>query len=961
MLSRQIRLSHVLPLIIAAVPLCAQGVSARLAGQVLSTTGAPQADAKVSIRNTETGLVRVVTTDANGRYLASLLPVGPYAVTVTKPGFQTASNLKIELNLGTATPMNVKLAPESGTLVEVVADTAKIDSDRASTAAIVSPEALSSLPVFNRSFTSLATLTPQVVVDSSRGNLAIAGQRGVNTSINIDGGDNNEPFFGGAIGAAEGKTPFTISIEAIREYQVVTDGASAEFGRMGGGYVNAITKNGTNEFAGSLFYYKRPQSLVARQPNLNGIPDSNKVGDFQQQQFGFSAGGPVIKDKLLFFVAYDGQRQTSPINQVWGGNNPVTLNSSLASDQVLIAKGGGYDSKADSDTVFVRFDWNINQDQTLQFRVNHSSFKGDVGAGLTAAKENTASDEITTDSYVLQWNWVINSNWMNEARVNYTKDDMPRKPNATAPQVSITNVGFYGAYPFDRTYNTKRLQIQENISYVTPVLQIKAGIDYNTIDVAEFFAGNWRGSYSFSSLANFQAGNWTYYRQNFGLNSPVSEAGQFATTTKQTAMFVQTDWRVLDSLKVGLGLRLDRQTNPDYPILDMGDPLATTMPVTAKIPNDSQFSPRLSVTWTPEADRGKTVVRANVGRYVSTTPAVFLYQVFAANGQRTGSKDFTPAEGLTFGIPRGATFNHANPYWIPSYPTGATKATVDIWSFSQDFKNPYTDRASVAAERSFTDLVLGLSATYAKGNQLERTRDLNLGTPTLGAYGRLIYPTLRPNTNYLRIAQYASDATSIYHAYTLSAKYNKEGSNFSAQVFYTYAINKDSDSNERNYSGITTQDGSLLGNEWSYADTDRRHVLTGYLSYREARWTGILASLSVRYLSGSPYSLVYSKDMNSDGNSSNDRLFLNGQDTGRNTQRTASNTTLDLALRKDFQITSRVKFTLSADVFNLLNRHDTYTRNAVLGSGTDAAPAIQTSKSVVGSARQVQLGARVSF
>ncbi|MBK7293462.1 MAG: hypothetical protein IPI84_06725 [Holophagaceae bacterium] len=132
--------------------------------------------------------------------------------------------------------------------------------------------------------------------------------------------------------------------------------------------------------------------------------------------------------------------------------------------------------------------------------MNHSNFKGVTGASTTAAYENLASDDVTTDAYVLQWNWVISGSWMNEFRVSHTKDDMPRSTFSSIPEVSITGVGYYGAYPFDRTYNTKRTQFQENISFVTPTLQIKAGVDYNAIDVSEFFAGNWQGVYFFSNI-----------------------------------------------------------------------------------------------------------------------------------------------------------------------------------------------------------------------------------------------------------------------------------------------------------------------------------------------------------------------------------------------------------------------------------------------------------------------------
>ena len=440
MRSRHLRHSSLVALLVAAAPLMAQGVSAQLGGRVQDTKGLAVPGATVVIRNMETGLTRTLQTSNEGRYMATLLPVGPYTVTVTKAGFQTAGNIKVNLNLGDAAPLTIRLALETSAVVEVTASAPQVDAERASAAAIVSPDNLINLPVFNRNFTNLATLTPQVVVDSSRGNLAIAGQRGVNTSINIDGGDNNEPFFGGAVGAGEGKTPFTISIEAIREYQVITDGASAEFGRMGGGYVNAITKNGTNDLSGSLFYYTRPRRFVEAGPTLlqpTGSSTTNPVGDFQHEQFGFSVGGPILKDKLFYFVTYDAQRMKTPYNQVWGGNNPVVLNATNTRDAVLIAKGGSYSSKGDSDTMFARFDWNITTDQNLQLRLNHSKFKGDVGAGITAAYENLASDDITTDAYVLQWNWVLNSNWLNEVRVNMTKDDMPRSPYSSLPEVSI--------------------------------------------------------------------------------------------------------------------------------------------------------------------------------------------------------------------------------------------------------------------------------------------------------------------------------------------------------------------------------------------------------------------------------------------------------------------------------------------------------------------------------------------
>ncbi|HET6329933.1 MAG TPA: carboxypeptidase regulatory-like domain-containing protein [Holophagaceae bacterium] len=965
--------SALVALLVAAAPLAAQGVNVQLAGQISDNNGQPMSLATITIRNDETGYTRVVQTAENGRYLAVNLPVGPYTVSVAKAGFQTASGVKVNLNLGDAAPLNVKLASEASTTVEVVATAAAVDSERSTQAAIINPDALQNLPAFNRSFTSLATTAPQVVVDSQRGNLAIAGQRGVNTAIHVDGGDVDEPFFGGQTGAAEGTTPFTISIEAIREYQVVTDGASAEYGRMGGGYVNAISKSGTNDFSGSAFYYTRPQSLIANEPSLNGQPPK-KIGDFKQNQFGFSVGGPILKDKLFYFVVYDAQRKTEPITQIWGGTSPFTLNPAVPNDAALLAQGGDYDKKSDSDTLFARVDWLLNESQTLQFRVNTSKFNGLTSTGTTNAYSNTAADDVKTLQGVVQWNWNLSANWLNEAELNYVKDELPRDPHSNIPQVQVSDSGtsnYYGTYPFTRKFETKRTELKDTVTFVTATTQVKGGIDYNKTDVSETFAAFGAGGYRFTSLANFRLGNWASYQQFFGLNGlSAAQAGTLDASETELSAFIQMDQRVNEYLKYGLGLRWDSQKHPDFPILDVSNPLANPLPLTQRIPNDSGFSPRFSLTWTPGGEGSNTVVRLNGGRYISRTPAVFLYQVYAVNAYRGASITFTPAQAALYGIPIGPTFNAANPFAFSSYPTGATPAAQNVFTFDQGFKNPRTDRLSLGADRAVGSWVLGLEWAAAHTVNLERLQDLNLGTPTVSPYGREIFPATRPNTAYRQIMAYTSDAESWYHALTFSAKYHKADSPFEGQLFYTRSTNKDNDSNERNFSNYSEQNTQNLGADWGYADTDRRDVVTGYLSYLE-RHTGIQFSTKLNYASGSPYTITYSGDLNKDGNFSNDRYFVNGQDSGRNGFRNAATTTVDLGLRKAFQFTRKMALTLSADVFNVFNDHNQYTFLGLpappLPPSTDAAPYLVSYQGAQGAGggpitgRQVQLGARFSF
>jgi hypothetical protein len=964
MSNRHLRALTPLALLMAAAPLAAQGVTTQLSGTVLSSSGQPVGGATVTIRNQETGFTRTVQTDGAGRYIATALPVGPYGVTVAKEGFQTASNIKVSLNLGDAAPLTVRLAPTASVTVEVVAVASQVDTERSSAASNISPDALVNLPIKGRSFTDFALLTPQVTI-ADRGNLAIGGQRGINTSVNIDGGDYNEAFFGGGTGAAEGKTPFTVSIEAIREFQVITDGASAEFGRMGGGYLNAITKSGTNDLTGSLFFYTRPDSMVAKDPTTG-----KEVDSFKTKQFGFSLGGPIIKDKLFYFIAYDGQREDRPTNfKLFGNNTPTTLDPvTFPNDAALLSRAATYSIKANSDVVFLRLDWIVNSDHALQFRVNTSNFKGDVNTASLNSNflntyDNTSTDDVKTISMVGQWNWTINSNWLNELRINYVKDELPRNPRSTAAQVVITNVATYGGYTFSREFETKRTQFSETLTYVTPTLQVRGGIDVNRTAVAEVFASTANGSYRFRDLTDFRAGNWTNYQQRFGLNGlSAREAGTLDTAENEMAAFIQADWRVSGSFKLGLGLRWDRQEHPSFDIANFNDLTVVSgtskkSNLTAKIPTDSQISPRLSFTWTPEGDQGRTVVRGSAGRYVSRTPSVFLYQVYTVNGVRAAQVTFISNQAATFGIPRGSAFNASNPFVFSAFPTGATAPASDIFTFDPNFKNPATDRLNLGAERAYGGWLLGISAAYAKTKNLERLTDLNLPTPAANAQGRLVFGSTRPNPFYRQMDMYVSDAESKYKAVTLSAKYQKADSPLQAGLYYTWSKEEDNDSNERNFSSYSTQNTQRLQDEYSLSNNDRTHVVTGYLSWLDKRWTGIQSGFNVRYLTGSTYSLTNGNDLNNDGVSGNDRLI----GSIRNGYRTGKTLNVDLKLSREWRFAQRYGLTVSAEIFNLFNHIERYYRQRF--TGTDAAPVVTSTLQPVSSSgqRQVQLGIRFAF
>lgn len=962
MRSRHLSSTSLMALLVAAAPLMAQGVSAQLGGRVLDPNGAAVAGATVVIRNGETGLTRTLQTNGEGRYLATLLPVGPYTVTVTKAGFQTAGNVKVNLNLGDAAPLTIRLAPETGAVVEIVAVAAAVDSERSAAATYVSPESLSNLPTNGRRWENFALLTPQVTI-SSRGDIAIGGQRGVNTAVNVDGGNYNSSFFGGTLGSGAEGTPFTISSEAIREFQVVTDGASAEFGGNGGGYLNAITKSGSNDFSGGLFYYERPQSLVATR-HSNGRP----VSDFTNRQFGASVGGPILKDKLFYFVSVDLQRDSRPNTVAFGpsASSPLTLNPAIPADAALIANSAPYTVKSNQDAFFARLDWIINTDHSLQFRANRSSFSGDYSTGYNVAYNSTSLEEGKTLSLTGQWNWTINANWINEFRINSVKEELPRTRRSDTPQVSITNVGRYGEGLFNREFESKQFQLSNIVTYATPQLQVRGGLQYISYDIFETFIPRSGGVYSFNNFADFQAGNWNRYEQFFSLQPGVSveQAGTMDEKEKEFGAFLQADWRPSQTWKVGLGLRFDRQEHAGFGIADFtANPTTYTRPgpLTSKVPTDSSISPRLSFTWSPEADRGRTVVRGSAGLYVSRTPSVFMYQVLTSNGSRAALIRFTsvtPALATAYpAFTRGATFNYTNPFQFPGYDAAnfPAAAAPDIQTFDPDFKNPRTTRFNLGADRSFLPgLTLGISATHAVTKNLERITDLNLPTAVPNVVGRPVYGA-RPNTSYRTMQVYKSDSEGRYTAFTVSAKYAPEGSWIDGQLFYTNARERDNDSNERSFSGYTTQDPNRLEDDFSWSANDRRHVVTGYVNIHEKWFTGMRFGFNFRYLSGQPYNPTFTSDRNGDGNN-NDRVW----GTERNSYREPGRYIVDLKIARDWKIAKRYAIGVSAEVFNLFNKTTRYTRTTGF-AGNDTAYTTNVALSTLSTERQVQLGARFSF
>ncbi|MBC7933098.1 MAG: TonB-dependent receptor, partial [Rubrivivax sp.] len=268
-------------------------------GNVQDETGAFVPGAIVEVKNVGTNLTKTLTTDDDGRFVFLQLPPGRYTLTASKQGFATLKQEEFTLNVGQAANLDLKMKVSGIQETINVSAVQTVDTASSQNSTTIDEKSIGNLPVLGRKFEDLLTLTPNVsIVQGPDGDeINFAGQRGVFNNISLDGGDYNNGFFGEQAGGQ--RAAIDIPLDAIKEFQVVATGATAEFGRTAGGVVNVITKSGTNEWHGSLFHFQRLEALTAN------TSDGKSLSDLHREQFGGNVGGPIKKDKAFFFVAYE--------------------------------------------------------------------------------------------------------------------------------------------------------------------------------------------------------------------------------------------------------------------------------------------------------------------------------------------------------------------------------------------------------------------------------------------------------------------------------------------------------------------------------------------------------------------------------------------------------------------------------------------------------------------------------
>ena len=789
------------------------------------------------------------------------------------------------------------------------------------------------LPVNGRNFIDFTVLTPGVVRDPTRGgDLSFGGQRGTNNSLLVDGGDANNLFYGQATGRT-GFRPYAFSEDAVLEFQVNTSSFPAEVGRASGGVINVVTRSGSNAVHGTAFEFFRDKGLNAN-TFINNRTGARR-NPYHFNQFGGTVGGPVVKDKLFFFLSYDGQRNAQ--SQIVAPNTPVPASLLNTFGKYLTP----YLIGLNNNVGLVKADWNASAKDRISVRYNFSRYTGvnQESFGTNVAEEHSGNNEVNTDNLAASWTHTVGANSLIEARFNYLQDKEPGYANTTGPEVNIINGVTFGANNFSpRFTNGSSYQPVATWTYVHNRHTLKAGIDFNFVREENYFPGFFAGGYTYNSYADFVNNNPASFRQAFpgaGTSFPISHPD-----VNEYAVFAQDAWRITDRLTLNYGLRFDKfgyrqptYRNPNPQLLAAG--LFTDRIQT----EDRNFGPRFGFAW--RAGKGDAVViRGGYGVYYSRTPGLLLSTAILNNG--FASQTYL----ITSNLP-------VYPNVLKSAP--GPGSPPDIYVADPNFSTGRTQQFSAQVEvavRKQSSVTIGYLGV--NGTHLTRTRDINLfpsvatpgyicptsaactaadGTPTTyyrhpGAGG-----PLRPNPAFGRISLFDSGGNSLYDGLFLHYK-RRFANHFNAQASYTWShvidTTPDGTSVVPGNAGDdakVAQDTLLPNLDRGPGNSDIRHrlVISGTWDISYAKGSplarGLLNNWQLGMItqaqSGRAFSDIATGDPGNDSNTANDR----SPGVGRNTLRGPEFITVDARISKDIPLLrERVKLRLIGEFFNLTNR-----------------------------------------
>ncbi|HAH25542.1 MAG TPA: TonB-dependent receptor [Prolixibacteraceae bacterium] len=920
----------------------AQETTSEIQGLIANSQQEPLPFVTVIATHVPTGTKYGTTTREDGRYnLPNLKIGGPYSIDISFVGLKSEHRDGITLYLGQTYKQNFELTDDITQVTEAVVtafNDKAFSSSRTGSMELITRSQVDRLPTINRSIQDFVKLEP-----TSNG-LNIGGRSNQYNNMTVDGANFNNSFgLSSILGGQTGAQP--ISLEAIEQIQVNVSPYDVKQGGFAGTGVNTVTKSGTNSFKGSIYQYSRNEDYLGYKAG----PTTVVKTPFDYSIKGFSLGGPIIKDKLFFFVSGEQSRQDAPATSLnasdashaAGGNYSQANADTLAALSDFLKSKYGYDPgafqnysfKINSDKVTAKLDWNINSKNTFTIKYNYLKSSSDQfasnsrpGSGqTTGGQPGTYSMPFYGSGYVINNNFNIfiaelntrfNNKLSNKLQVGYTalRDfRAPHSSSSTMPLVDILNNNNiyttfgYEMYTYNNKLNTDVYQLNDILTYYVGAHEITVGTQNSIKKYQNAFAPGYQGVYQFNSLTDFynSAKNGTANAKSYYLQYSALPGGAFPWAnagSTELSQFIQDKWKVTSNFTVTMGLRLDETLykqvmtdNPDFDALKFKDGSSYNI---GKAPmNNMIISPRLGFNWNPMGD--KTLqVRGGTGIFAGPPPFVWISNQASNNGIQFGS--FTNGANKT-------AFNPDPTAYLPT--SGAANTSYSTALVSSDFKYPTAWKSSLAIDKRLEGgWVVGaeynytqdLNAVYYSNVNLNESNGITLGgvdnrtrylTGIKNAdnndlsnkyYGPLGSKTGGPNTLQtpnLGNAILMSNSSKGY-TYTLTAKIQRTAENFAYGIAYTRSVSKN-----------TAEGGSTASSLWSaapVANQDPNAANLGYASYYQPN--RVIANFSYKIDEGKNLSTtigaiyelanngvnsyVYNGDLNGDGNSGNDLMYI---------------------------------------------------------------------------------------
>jgi outer membrane receptor protein involved in Fe transport len=901
--------------------------TASLGGRVVDPQGAVVPGATIVAREIETNLSRETATTADGRFRFAYLKVGRYEITVHLDGFADAKR-ELTLTLGSAFDLPITLSlPSLETQVNVTAETPVLETARSQIAGTISAGEVQDTPINGRNFLDLALLVPgvsptnvasaQLFAETSAvpgGGRSIGSQRNLSNSFIVDGLSANDDA------AALSGIPY--SMDAIDQFQVVTSGGQAELGRALGGYVNVVTRSGTNTPRGDVYAYFRDDAFNA----ANAL--SHKTLPMDQQQGGGSFGGPLQRDRTFFFTNVELKNLDQSGLTTIADDNVALINARLAAVNYPGAPvtTGVYPNPVTSRNYLAKVDRSLSPRN--QFDARYSLYKvtsqNSRGAGGLNAPSGSAALDNLDQSLAFSHTWSITPHTVNETRAQISHGDLKAPPtDPIGPAVSIAGVAAFGTLSGSPTARVNTLyEIVNNLSHHTGPHTLRAGVDVVYNDDTITFPRSIRGSYTFSSMATFLAGvynNTNGFTQTFGTTA-------ISQTNPNVGIYGQDEWKLHPSVTLNAGLRYDLQFLQ-----------------TIKTDRDN-VSPRAGFAWTPFASR-RLVVRGGGGLFFDRVPLRALANALLS---ADNTSDVANLRQISIQLGPAQAGAPAFPAILPAPVPSVTLPSLT--TMNPAMQNAYSRQTNIEVERQIGERgTISGGFNYVSGRSL--IISINQNVPSCAASGT--NNGCRPNPTYANNSQYSPSARSRYAGAHVSflQRPSKRGQ---YRVSYTYSKAM---ANVGEFFFSSPIDPFDLEKDWGRSDDDQRHrlVVNGTVTLHGLQLSGI-----VQVYSALPFNIT-SGVTTIQGTPG--RPIVDGAFIPRNAGVGPDFFSAGMRLSHTFVLGGRTRLEGIVEGFNLTNHMNVVTVQGNFGPGaypTNPAPNFGAPLSV-SDPRSFQLGVRVRF